>query len=156
MCQLVDRAMRDGALGLSSGLEYTPGLFASPKEIEARATVAEQYHGIYATHMRDEGNGIIESLNEALNVAKNANTPLQISHLKSRGRENWGASKRLTEMLLQARQTGLQVRCDAYPYTASSTSLDILIPKRAKEGGGENEREVAIPRRAQAHSCRNV
>jgi N-acyl-D-amino-acid deacylase len=160
MCQLVDRAMKDGGLGLSSGLEYTPGLFASPKELEAMAAVAGQYHGIYATHMRDEGNGIIDSLNEALNVAKNANTPLQISHLKSRGRENWGLSQQLTEMISQAQQAGLQVRCDAYPYTASSTSLDILIPKRAKEGGPRKMRErLRSPderRRMAAEMCKQI
>jgi N-acyl-D-aspartate/D-glutamate deacylase len=160
MCQLVDRAMRDGALGLSSGLEYAPGLFASPKEIEAMAAIAGRYHGTYATHMRDEGNGVIESLNEALNVARNAKTPLQISHLKSRGRENWGTSRRLIEMILQARQAGLQVRCDAYPYTASSTSLDILIPKSAKEGGPGRMRErLRSPderRRMAAEMCENI
>ena len=160
MCQMVDRAMRDGALGLSSGLEYSPGLFASPKEIESMAAIAGQYHGIYATHIRDEGNGVIESLKEALNVAKDTKTPLQISHLKSRGRENWGTSKRLTEMILRARQEGLQVRCDAYPYTASSTSLDILIPKRAKEGGeGKMRERLRTPderRRMAAEMCEQI
>lgn len=160
MCQFVDRAMKDGALGLSSGLEYTPGLFASAKELEAMAAVAGRYHGVYATHMRDEGNGVIDSLNEALDVAKNANVHLQISHLKSRGRENWGLSQRLTKIILQARQAGLQVRCDAYPYTASSTSLDILIPKRAKEGGSGKMREMLRApgerRRMAAEMCEQI
>jgi N-acyl-D-amino-acid deacylase len=140
MCQLVARAMRDGAMGLSTGLEYIPGVFAGENEIEALAVIAAQYHGIYATHMRDEGNGAISSLREALSVARRAQIPLQISHLKWRGRVNWGKSQRLIDMIAEARNAGLYVRCDAYPYTASSTTLDVLIPKEAREGGKLRER----------------
>jgi N-acyl-D-amino-acid deacylase len=141
MCQLVARAMRDGALGLSTGLEYTPGLFAHEDEIEALAVIAAQYHGIYATHIRDEGNGAIISLNEALSVARRAQIPLEVSHLKWRGRVNWGKSQRLVDMIKEARTAGLNVRCDAYPYTASSTTLDVLIPREAREGGSGRLKE---------------
>lgn len=141
MCQLVARAMRNGALGLSTGLEYTPGLFARENEIEALATIAAQYHGIYATHMRDEGNGALSSLREALSLARRVRIPLEVSHLKWRGRVNWGKSQRLIDMIVEARNSGLNVRCDAYPYTASSTTLDTLIPKEAREGGNVKLRE---------------
>ncbi len=141
MCQLVARAMRDGALGLSTGLEYTPWLFARENEIEALAIIAAQYHGIYATHMRDEGNGAVSSLKEALSLARRVQIPVEVSHLKWRGRVNWGKSQRLVDMIVEARNSGLNVRCDAYPYTASSTTLDVLIPMEAREGGNGKLRE---------------
>jgi N-acyl-D-amino-acid deacylase len=141
MADLIARAMRDGALGLSTGLEYTPGAFANAREVQALATVAAQYHGIYTTHMRDEGNGVIDSIQEALDVGRQAHIPVEISHLKWRGRSNWGQAQRLVDLLKQAQGEGLQVRCDLYPYTASSTSLDLLIPKDAREGGIHKLRE---------------
>jgi N-acyl-D-amino-acid deacylase len=141
MADLIARAMQDGALGLSTGLEYTPGTFADAREVQALATVAAQYHGIYTTHMRDEGNGVINSIKEALDVGRQAHIPVEISHLKWRGRINWGQAQRLIDLLRQAQREGLQVRCDLYPYTASSTSLDLLIPKGAREGGINKLRE---------------
>jgi len=141
MADLIARAMQDGALGLSTGLEYTPGTFADAREVQALATVAAQYHGIYTTHMRDEGNGVIDSIKEALDVGRQAHIPVEISHLKWRGRINWGKAQRLVDLLRQAQREGLQVRCDLYPYTASSTSLDLLIPKGAREGGINKLRE---------------
>jgi N-acyl-D-aspartate/D-glutamate deacylase len=141
MCELVRLAMMDGALGLSTGLEYAPGIFSSRREVEALAAVAAQYHGLYATHMRDEGNDVLKSLDEAIQVGRRAKIPVEISHLKSRGRTNWGRSHLIIKMLERAQAEGIQVRCDAYPYTASSTSLEILIPKRAREGGSSKLRE---------------
>jgi N-acyl-D-amino-acid deacylase len=141
MCQLVARAMQDGALGLSTGLEYTPGTFADQKEIQALAVIAAHYRGIYATHMRDEGNGMVKSLEEAIAVGREANIPVEISHLKWRGRINWGRGQRLLDMLTKAQNAGLNVKCDIYPYTASSTTLDLLIPKAAREGGAVKLRE---------------
>ncbi len=141
MRHAVERAMEDGALGFSTGLEYAPGLFAPTSEIESLAAVAGKYQGIYTTHMRDEGNSVVQSLSEALTVARNANVSLDISHLKARGRTNWGTATRLINMISEAQQSGLQVTCDAYPYTASSTTLDLLIPKPAREGGSGRLRE---------------
>ena len=141
MSELVRQAMIDGALGLSTGLEYAPGIFSNRREVEALATVAAQYHGLYATHMRDEGNDVLKSLDEALQVGRRANIPVEISHLKTRGRTNWGRSHLMIKMLERAQSEGVRVRCDAYPYTASSTSLEILIPKRAREGGSGKLRE---------------
>jgi N-acyl-D-aspartate/D-glutamate deacylase len=141
MRNLVRRAMRDGALGLSTGLEYTPGAFADVEEVKALVEVAARYHGIYATHMRDEGNDVVKSIEEALAVARETQAPLEISHLKWRGRANWGRSLQLIAMIAEAKKSGLKVSYDVYPYTASSTSLDILIPKSAREGGGAKLRE---------------
>jgi N-acyl-D-aspartate/D-glutamate deacylase len=141
MCELVRLAMMDGALGLSTGLEYAPGIFSSHNEVEALAAVAARYHGLYATHMRDEGNDVLKSLDEALQVGRRAKIAVEISHLKTRGRTNWGRSRLMIKMLERAQSEGVQVRCDAYPYTASSTSLEILIPKRAREGGSSKLRE---------------
>jgi len=138
---LVGRAMQDGALGFSTGLEYTPGAFADAKEIQALAAVANQYHGIYTTHMRDEGNGVVASLSEAIDVARAVGIPVQVSHLKWRGHINWGKARGLIDMIQHAQSEGLRVKCDAYPYTASSTTLDVLIPKSAREGGVPRLRE---------------
>jgi N-acyl-D-amino-acid deacylase len=135
MCEAVARAMQDGALGLSTGLEYTPGAFANQNEIQALATIAARYHGIYATHMRDEGNGVVRSLEEAISIAREAHIPVQVSHLKWRGRVNWGRAQLLIDMIEEARKGSLDIRCDIYPYTASSTTLDLLISKGAREGG---------------------
>ncbi|HEV2705712.1 MAG TPA: amidohydrolase family protein [Pyrinomonadaceae bacterium] len=141
MREAVERAMQEGALGFSTGLEYSPGQFAPTSEVEVLAAAAGRYQGIYATHMRDEGNDVVRSLEEALSIARKANVALDVSHLKARGRTNWGTAARLVQMIEQARQTGLRVTCDAYPYTASSTTLDLLIPKREREQGGARLRE---------------
>lgn len=134
MKTLVARAFDDGALGFSTGLEYEPGMFAPRSEIEALAGVAAERGGLYATHMRDEGNGVADSLREAIEVARRSGAPLEISHLKARGRTNWGNARALVEMVRAARAEGLRVSFDAYPYTASSTTLDLLLPKEAREG----------------------
>lgn len=141
MRSLVARAMQDGALGFSTGLEYIPGAFADAKEIQALASVANQYHGIYTTHMRDEGNGVVAALSEALDVARAVGIPVEVSHLKWRGRINWGKAHGLIDMIQRAQSAGARVTCDAYPYTASSTTLDVLIPKSAREGGISRLRE---------------
>jgi N-acyl-D-aspartate/D-glutamate deacylase len=141
MRSLVKRAMLDGALGFSTGLEYTPGAFAEEEEIKALVSVAARYRGIYATHMRDEGNDVVKSIEEALRVARETEAPLQISHLKWRGQVNWGHSEQLAALIAQAQKSGIKVRYDVYPYTASSTSSDVLIPKNAREGGGAKLRD---------------
>jgi N-acyl-D-aspartate/D-glutamate deacylase len=141
MREAVERAMQDGALGFSTGLEYSPGLFAPTSEVETLAAAAGRYKGIYATHMRDEGNDVVRSLEEALSIARKADVALDVSHLKARGRTNWGTAARLVQMIEQARQSGMRVTCDAYPYTASSTTLDLLIPKSEREQGGARLRE---------------
>jgi len=128
MKALVTQAMQDGAVGFSTGLIYIPGTYANTNEIIELAKVAAQYNGVYTTHMRNESDSITEAIEEALTVAKAANIPLEISHFKVGGQQNWGRSKQTLAMVMQARDQGLEVTIDQYPYTASSTSLNTLLP----------------------------
>jgi len=125
---LVAQAMQDGAVGFSTGLIYIPGTYANTDEIVALAKVAAQYNGVYTTHMRNESDSVTEAIDEALSVAKAANIPLEISHFKVGGQQNWGRSKQTLAMVMQAREQGLDITIDQYPYTASSTSLSTLLP----------------------------
>lgn len=126
---LVEQAMKDGAIGFSTGLIYTPGTYSKTNEIIQLAKVASKYHGIYATHMRDEGDSVTYAINEAIQIAKEANMPLEISHFKLSGQQNWGRSKETLPMVIKAREQGLEVTIDQYPYTASSTSISTLLPE---------------------------
>jgi N-acyl-D-amino-acid deacylase len=125
---IVDKAMKDGAVGLSTGLIYIPGAYAKTDEVVALAKIAAQYNGVYATHMRDEGDSVTEAIDEALNIGRLANIPVEISHFKLSGQQNWGRSKETLPMIIKARAEGLDVTIDQYPYTASSTSLSTLLP----------------------------
>ncbi|UKJ06919.1 N-acyl-D-amino-acid deacylase family protein [Solitalea lacus] len=127
MEELVEKAMKDGAMGLSTGLIYVPGIYSSTEEIVGLAKVAKKYGGIYATHMRSETAQVFEAINEAITIGKLADIPVQISHLKV-GRPNWNRSLETLKMIDSARAMGLDVTCDQYPYSASSTSLRSLIP----------------------------
>ncbi len=128
MEELVERGMIDGALGLSSGLIYIPGTYSKTPEVIALAKVASKYHGVYATHMRSESDEVKEAISEALTIAKEADLPLQISHFKIGGQQNWGQSDQTLSMVKQARLEGMDVTIDQYPYTASSTSISTLVP----------------------------
>ena len=128
MKALVAKAMREGAVGFSTGLIYIPGTYSNTNEIVALAKVAAQYNGVYSTHMRNESDSVTQAIDEALTVAKEANIPLEISHFKVGGQQNWGRSKQTLAMVKQAREQGLDVTIDQYPYTASSTSLSTLLP----------------------------
>jgi len=128
MKTLVAQAMQDGAIGFSTGLIYIPGTYAKTDEITALAKVAAQYNGVYTTHMRNESDSVTYAIEEALTVAKQANIPLEISHFKVGGQQNWGRSKQTLAMVMQAREQGLDVTIDQYPYTASSTTLSTLLP----------------------------
>lgn len=125
---LVDKAMQDGAVGFSTGLIYTPGSYAKTNEIIALAKIAAIYNGVYATHMRNESDSVDYAIDEALNIAKAANISLEISHFKVGGQQNWGRSKQTLAMVEHARAGGIDVTIDQYPYTASSTSLNTLLP----------------------------
>lgn len=125
---LVQQAMQDGAVGFSSGLIYTPGTYAKTDEIVALAKVAAMYNGVYTTHMRNESDSVDDAIKEALTVAKEANIPLEISHFKVGGQQNWGRSKQTLALVKDARIAGIDVTIDQYPYTASSTSLNTLLP----------------------------
>lgn len=128
MKALVDKAMRDGAVGLSTGLIYIPGTYTKTPEIVALAKVAAKYNGVYATHMRDEGDSVTYAIDEALTVGREAKIPVEISHFKLSGQQNWGRSKETVPMIEAARKQGIEVTIDQYPYTASNTSISTLIP----------------------------
>jgi N-acyl-D-amino-acid deacylase len=128
MKDIVAKAMQDGAVGFSTGLIYIPGTYSSTDEIVQLAKVAAQYHGVYATHMRDEGDKVTDAINEAIEVGREAKIPVEISHFKVGGQQNWGRSKETLAMVIKAREEGLDVTIDQYPYTASSTSLSTLLP----------------------------
>ncbi len=128
MEQLVDKAMKDGAVGLSTGLIYIPGTYTKTPEIVALAKVAAKYDGVYATHMRDEGDSVTYAINEALTIGREAKIPVEISHFKLSGQHNWGRSRETVPMIEAARKEGIEVTIDQYPYTASSTSISTLLP----------------------------
>ncbi|MGV9316433.1 N-acyl-D-amino-acid deacylase family protein [Streptomyces sp. NPDC003691] len=135
MCGLLDRALTSGAAGLSSGLIYPPGGYASTDELVALAAVAARHRKPYVTHLRDEMAQVESALEEALEIARRSGAPLQISHHKTAGRRAWGATVRTLPVLERARAEGLDVLCDVYPYTAGSTVLHALLPPWANEGG---------------------
>lgn len=141
MKALVDEAMRDGALGLSTGLVYVPANFAETEEVIELARVAARHGGIYVSHMRDEATGLLESVAEVIRVAGEAGLPAQINHHKAVGATQWGWSERTLAMIDSARAAGLDVKHDLYPYTASSTSSGVLFPQWALAGGQEEFRE---------------
>ena len=135
MQKLVEQAMRQGAFGVSSGLIYPPGSFARTDELVALARSAAKYHGFYATHLRSEGRRIDEALDEAFTIAREAQVPLEIWHLKVGGKANWGRMAEVTARIEQARAAGIDVSADAYPYVASANKLSSSLPDWANEGG---------------------
>ncbi len=135
MEQLVDQAMKDGAWGLSTGLIYNPGTYAKTEELIALAKVAAQHGGFYASHIRDEGTGVLAAIDEALTIGREAGLPVHISHLKASGRRAWGKAADEIALIDKARKAGQAVSADQYPYIASSTSLmATLIPTSFREG----------------------
>lgn len=132
---LIEKAMKDGAVGLSTGLIYLPGMYSPTDEIVALAKIAAANGGVYATHMRNEGLKVHEAIDEALTIGREANIPVQISHFKVAGKSNWGRSTETLDMVINARKEGYDVTIDQYPYTASSTNLAVTLPDWALEGG---------------------
>ncbi|MEI6126524.1 MAG: amidohydrolase family protein, partial [Pseudomonadota bacterium] len=141
MLSLLEQEMHSGAWGLSSGLIYPPGVFASQDELAQLAGVVRKFDGIYTSHMRSEGDQLIEALQEALRIGRQAGVPVQISHLKTLGKKNWHKLSAVFETLERARDRGVAVTADRYPYTASSTELDAILPPWAVQGGAEAELE---------------
>lgn len=135
---IVDKAMQDGAVGLSTGLIYIPGTYTKTPEIVALAKVAAKYNGIYASHMRDEGDSVTYAIEEALTIGREAKIPVEISHFKLSGQQNWGRSKETVPMIEAARKEGIEVTIDQYPYTASSTSISTLIPDEILADGQDS------------------
>ena len=137
MQRLLADAMDDGAFGMSTGLIYAPGSWSSPDEIIEVARAAARRRGFYASHIRGEGATLLAAVSEAIRIGREADMPVQISHLKAAGRPNWGKVKEALALIDAARAEGLDVLADAYPYTASSTSARTLLPDWALEGGVE-------------------
>ncbi len=140
MQALVAQAMRDGALGLSTGLAYVPGAYTPTDEIVALATTAREHGGIYISHMRDEGGGVLESVRETIAIGERAQIPVQISHHKVGGRRQFGQSVQSLELIAAARARGIDVTFDQYPYTASQTGLTLIFPRWALADDRLNER----------------
>src|SRR5690606_24774975 len=109
---LVEKAMQEGAVGLSTGLIYIPGTYAKTSEILALAKVAAKYNGIYASHIRNEGDRVVDAINEALHIGREAKIPVQISHFKLSGQQNWGRSKETIPLVTKARSEGIEVTID--------------------------------------------
>lgn len=141
MKALVSQAMKEGAVGLSTGLQYTPGTWAEPSEIAELARVACGAGGLYASHMRNEGTEIETSVAETIAVGETAGCPVEISHLKIDSPRNWGTSGKALALIDAARSRGVDVRADQYAYTAAASSLSIRFPDWALEGGPEATRK---------------
>ena len=138
MKEIVEQGMKDGAVGFSTGLIYIPGTYSTTNEILQLAKVAAKYHGVYTSHMRDEGDSVVQAINEALYIGKEANMPVEISHFKLSGQQNWGRSKETVLMITTARKEGIDVTIDQYPYTASSTNLGTLLPDEILADGQDS------------------
>lgn len=152
MRALVDRAMRDGAAGFSTGLIYQPGSFSTTEEIVELAKAVTAYDGLYVSHMRSESLAIFEALDELFTIAREADIRAQVSHIKLSGNASWGQADEVLARIEAARAEGLDVTQDQYAYTAASTGLRQLIPSHAREGG----RERFIERMADPEFKRSV
>jgi N-acyl-D-amino-acid deacylase len=132
---LVEQGMKDGAWGLSTGLIYNPGTYAKTDEIIALAKVAAWHGGFYASHIRDEGVGVLGAIDEAIRIGREAGMPVHVSHIKASGKRAWGKAADEVALIEKARKAGQTVTADQYPYAASSTSLAAtVIPPRFREG----------------------
>lgn len=146
MNALVARAMREGAVGFSTGLIYLPGTFAKTEEVVELAKAASQYGGTYASHIRDEANGVAAAIKEAINIGEQARMPVQISHFKISSKALWGETPMTLGLIRDARERGVTVTVDQYAYPASSTSLDARMPSWAIAGGrDEGRKRLADP-----------
>lgn len=137
MKNLVEKNIKDGAFGLSSGLEYSPGSYAASEEITELCRVVSRMGGVYATHMRDEGDHLLESLEESIDVSRRTGVTLQISHFKVAYPRNWHKLDEALSKLENAKKEGISIFCDRYPYTAGSTGLSFYFPLWARQGTTE-------------------
>ena len=135
MRTLVNQAMRDGAVGVSTSLQYSPAPYAKTEELVALAKEVSKYGGVYATHMRSEGDAVLESIDEATRIGREANIPVEIWHLKAAGRSNWGKMPQIVERIDAARTSGVDVSANTYAYTAWFNTFSAFIPPWAHDGG---------------------
>lgn len=144
MKEMLGESLEQGAMGLSTGLIYPPGIYSNVEEVAGLARFGRGLAGggfIYATHMRSEGSNLLEAIGETLYVGREAGVKVHISHIKTSGRENWDKASPAITMLEEARAAGLRVSCDRYPYTAASTDMDAVLPPWVFEGGRAEELE---------------
>jgi len=137
MKELVRNAMRDGAIGLSTALQYAPAPYATTEELIALAAEAGSLGGIYATHLRSEGDAIIPALDEAIRIGREAKIPVEVWHLKAGGKPNWGRMPEIVKKIQQARNSGVDIAADTYAYPAWFNSFSAFIPPWAHDGGDE-------------------
>lgn len=137
MRRLVSESMEQGAFGISTGLIYAPGCFAPTSELIGITKAVRPYGGIYASHIRDEREGLVEAVEEAIAIGRGAGVPVQISHHKACGAVNWGKVKTTLEMISAAQSEGVDVTADQYPYAATSTALSVFMPHWAHDGGNK-------------------
>jgi N-acyl-D-amino-acid deacylase len=135
MKSLVREAMKDGAVGLSTALQYAPAPYAKTEELIALATESARFGGIYATHMRSEGDAIIPALDEAIRIGREARTPVEIWHLKAAGKSNWGRMPEIITHIEEARRSGVDISANTYAYPAWFNSFSAFIPPWARDGG---------------------
>lgn len=138
MEELVARAMEAGAVGMSTGLIYIPGTYSKTPEVVSLAKVVSRYNGVYASHIRSEGDRVTEAIEEAINIGRQASLPVEISHFKVTYKPNWGRSVHTLGQIEAARREGIDVTIDQYPYVASSTSLNTTLPDWAFSGGRDS------------------
>lgn len=144
MAALVEQSMKEGAFGLSSGLEYDVGFSASTEELIALARPAAKYNGIYMTHMRDEEEGMLDALREAIHIGREARLPVQISHIKMGNHNVWNKSGEAIAIIDEARSSGFDITADAYPYTAWASTITVLVPSRKHEDRKEIETGLSV------------
>lgn len=135
MLAQVEQGMNDGAFGISTGLKYLPGAFSNVDEVIALSKVASQHNGIYTSHLREEGIGLLEAVHEAIEIGREANIPVVLTHHKAIGTKMWGGSVKTLAMVDSARELGIDVMMDQYPYNASYTGIGVLIPSWSMAGG---------------------
>ena len=135
---LVDQGMRDGAWGMSTGLIYAPSMYADTAELIELAKVVAAHGGLYVSHIRDEADGLLKAVDEAIEIGRQANVDVHISHFKVMGKPNWGLIRQAVTLIEQARDEGLQITADQYPYTASSTGLSSTALPDARIPGGRS------------------
>ena len=135
MKALVRKAMHDGAVGVSTSLEYAPAPYAKTEEIIALASEASKFGGIYATHMRNESDSVLEAIDEAVRIGREAHIPVEIWHFKAAGKANWGRMPEMVARVNKARAEGFDVEADTYAYTAWSNSMSAFVPAWAHDGG---------------------
>ena len=156
MESIADKAMKAGAVGMSTGLIYIPGTYAPTEEVVALAKVVAANGGVYASHIRNEEDKVAEAVTEAIEIGRQAKLPVEISHFKVNGQNNWGRSDETLNLVINARKEGVEVTIDQYPYTASSTNLGILLPDWVLADGQDSIlkrlKDPAIRAKVKAHS----